>query len=249
MPKALLDVPRIAAITLDLDDTLWPVWPTIAHAETQLQSWLHQHAPAAAVLGADREQAKAIRQQVHAEWADQRHDLSLMRREHIRRLLRMTGEDEALAEPAFEVFFDARQQVTLFDEVPTALRWLASRYPLIALSNGNADVGRVGLGAWFRGSASARDVGVAKPDARIFEAGAQLAGVPPAAVLHVGDDPHLDVAGAQAAAMQTVWVNREAKPWPDDLLATADLEVPDLRALCLQLGAPAALWDAALPVR
>jgi hypothetical protein len=25
-----LDVSRIRAITLDLDDTLWPIWPTIA---------------------------------------------------------------------------------------------------------------------------------------------------------------------------------------------------------------------------
>ena len=45
-----LDLSRIRAITLDLDDTLWPVWPTIARAEAQLQSWLQQHAPAAHAL-------------------------------------------------------------------------------------------------------------------------------------------------------------------------------------------------------
>ena len=27
-----LDLSRIRAITLDLDDTLWPIWPTIARA-------------------------------------------------------------------------------------------------------------------------------------------------------------------------------------------------------------------------
>ena len=37
---------RIHAITLDLDDTLWPIWPTIERAESALQAWLRQHAPA-----------------------------------------------------------------------------------------------------------------------------------------------------------------------------------------------------------
>ncbi|HNI85823.1 MAG TPA: type VI secretion system ImpA family N-terminal domain-containing protein, partial [Ottowia sp.] len=36
-----LDLRRIRAITLDLDDTLWPVWPTIARAEDALRAWLH----------------------------------------------------------------------------------------------------------------------------------------------------------------------------------------------------------------
>ena len=37
--------------------------------------------------------------------------------------------------------------------------------------------------------------------------------MPPEHVLHVGDDAHLDVLGAQAAGMQAVWVNREAQTW------------------------------------
>ena len=45
-----LDVSRIRAITLDLDDTLWPIWPTITRAENVLQAWLADHAPATAAL-------------------------------------------------------------------------------------------------------------------------------------------------------------------------------------------------------
>ena len=37
------------ALTLDLDDTLWPIWPTIARAEQALQDWLRQHAPRTAL--------------------------------------------------------------------------------------------------------------------------------------------------------------------------------------------------------
>jgi putative hydrolase of the HAD superfamily len=40
----------IEAITLDLDDTLWPVAPTIAGAEQDLFDWLCAHAPKTADL-------------------------------------------------------------------------------------------------------------------------------------------------------------------------------------------------------
>ena len=45
-----LDVKRISAISLDLDDTLWPVWPTIERAERVLHAWLAKEAPKTAAL-------------------------------------------------------------------------------------------------------------------------------------------------------------------------------------------------------
>ena len=39
---------QIRAISLDLDDTLWPIWPTIAKAEATLLQWLGTHAPTTA---------------------------------------------------------------------------------------------------------------------------------------------------------------------------------------------------------
>ena len=45
-----LDVKRIAAISLDLDDTLWPIWPTIERAERVLHEWLLREAPKTASL-------------------------------------------------------------------------------------------------------------------------------------------------------------------------------------------------------
>ena len=68
----MLDVARIRAITLDLDDTLWPIEPTIRRAESTLQAWLSQHAPATAALAAQvatkkaasAEKASALREQL-----------------------------------------------------------------------------------------------------------------------------------------------------------------------------------------
>ncbi len=209
----MLDIARIKAITLDLDDTLWPIWPTIRRAEQALAEWLAHRAPGAAAVFADPQARLAVREHVEQTRPEIAHDLSALRRESIRTALHRAQEDTTLTEPAFEVFFAARMQVELFDDVLPALTALAARFPIVAVSNGNAHVGRVGLGHFFVDSLSASDYGVAKPDARIFHAAACKAGVASAEVLHVGDDAVLDVLGALGAGMQTIWVNRAQQVW------------------------------------
>lgn len=229
-----LDLGRIRAITLDLDDTLWPIWPTIRRAEVSLQAWLDEHAPATAALGRDKDSLRAVRNQMATLRPDLMHDMSALRRESIRMLLNRAGDDPALAEPAFEVFFAERQRVELFDDALPALAFLASRFPVVALSNGNADVHRVGVGAHFHASLSAHEFGVGKPDVRIFHAAAEAARVAPDAVLHIGDDAHLDGVGALKAGMQLAWVNRESQRWELAPLQP-HITVNNLLALCQAL--------------
>ena len=198
---------QVAALTLDLDDTLWPVRPTLIAAEKVLADWLHAHAPTTA-QGMPPPAMLALRAEVaaaHPHWA---HDLTAIRLETIRRALARHGDDPALAELAFEVFFEARHAVTLYDDVPPGLERLASRYRLIAVSNGNAELRRIGLERFFSGSVSARQHGVAKPDPSIFLAGCAAAGALPHQVLHLGDDLEADVAGAIAAGLQAGWICR-----------------------------------------
>lgn len=235
----MLNISRIKAMTLDLDDTLWPIWPTIEKAEKRLQAWLQSHAPATASLLQDGPTRRDIRAQTERDFAHARHDVSVLRRESIRLALHRAGESKDLAEPAFEAFFAARMEVDFFEDALPALRRLAKRYPLVALSNGNADVHRVGLGEFFVGSFSARDVGVGKPDARIFHAAAQRLDTSPEDILHVGDDPALDVVGASLAGMQTVWVNRSQEVWSATHSAQPHLIVATLDALCDHLSLPA----------
>ena len=228
-------VGRVRAITLDLDDTLWPIWPTIARAEQVLQAWLAEHAPATATWCADATRLKAVRAAVVQARPDLAHDLSALRRESIRAVLAQAGDDPALAEPAFEVFFAERQRVTLFDDALPALQRLSARFPVVALSNGNASIEQVGIAAHFSGAVSAREYGVAKPDVRIFHAAAEVAGVAPDEVLHVGDDAFLDGVGALRPGMQLAWVNRAAHAW-DQGPSQPHATVPDLLALCRLLG-------------
>ena len=57
------------------------------------------------------------------------------------------------------------------------------------------------------------EFGVAKPDPQIFREALRLAGVRPEEAIFVGDSAEFDMAGAQAAGIPTVWVNRDQCPW------------------------------------
>lgn len=230
-----LDISRIRAITIDLDDTLWPVWPAIARAEAALAGWLAERAPATAGLYSDAQALRAIRVHMETLRPELRLDLSALRRESIRLALTQAGDDPQLAEPAFEFFFAERQRVDLFEDALETLEFLSARYPVVAVSNGNADVQRIGIGRYFRASLSATRLGVAKPDARIFHAGAQAAGVDGSEVLHVGDDALLDAQGALDAGMQAAWLNTAGAAWPHDG-APPHATVLSLTALCRLLG-------------
>ena len=231
----MLDIPKIRAISLDLDDTLWPIWPTIRRAEAELLAWLQQHAPASAALYAGVDYRTQLREALVAAQPQYNVDLSGLRHATLHHTLQRAGDNTALADGAFEVFFNARQQVELYADALPALARLARRYPLVALSNGNADLARIGLGDHFRASLSAQTFGVGKPDVRFFEAAAAAASVPMDAVLHVGDDAALDVAGALAAGMQAAWVNRTPDAWVHPGPAP-QASTPDLLALCDLLG-------------
>jgi putative hydrolase of the HAD superfamily len=226
----MLDLSLVQAITLDLDDTLWPVWPAIEKAEKALENWLSDHAPMTAALFSNPAARLDIRQQVvrlNPQWE---HDLKAIRREAIRLALEKSGESTALADAAFNVFFAARNEVRLYDDALLALEFLADRFPLVALSNGNADVHRIGIGHYFQACISAQDFGVGKPDPRIFHAAAGAVDMTPSQVLHVGDDAEMDILGALNCGMQTVWVNRRRHAWTH--AKTPHLTVSSLTELC-----------------
>lgn len=228
----------IRALTLDLDDTLWPIAPVIRRAEAVLHDWLLMHAPATAKRY-PVEAMRTLRAEIgrcHPEFA---HDLTELRLRATRHALIDSGDDPALALPAFELFFAERQKVVFFPEVEAALERLSARWPLLALTNGNADLATTGLDRWLCGSVGAREAGVAKPNPRIFQAACERLQLPPESVLHIGDDWQLDIAGAQAAGLHSAWICRDSTYEPADR-SQAHPQVPrfaNLLALTDWLGA------------
>lgn len=206
-------ISHIQAITLDLDDTLWPVAPTIAGAEQALLDWFYKHAPQTADLNRHQDIKKTIRQQVIEKHQDRLHDLGFLRREIIRESLRQAGDDPLLADKAYAVFDTARQRVTLFHGVQEALSRLAAKYRLVAISNGTADVFATPAGPYFDAAFKAHEVGTAKPDVRIFQTALNHLGLRAEQVLHIGDDAVADAWGAREAGLLSAWVNPEGYPW------------------------------------
>jgi len=219
----------IRAICFDLDNTLWEIEPVLNRAERILADWLERRYPrirerftAAQVL--------EVRAALLAEQPYQAHDLSFLRRETIARCAIEVGYMRDMAQEAFAVWLAARNQVEPFDEVIPALEKLKLRFRLATLSNGNADLGVIGLAHHFEVTLSAGALGYAKPDPRAYTALADALTLKPAEILFVGDEPHADVDGPRTAGMQTVWMNRGGVVWPDALPA-ADASVTDLAGL------------------
>ena len=207
----------IDIIAFDLDDTLWPCMPTINFAEKVLYQWLEQNFPR---ITNRHDPGDMIDSRKQFMLQDERFeiDLSLLRYEFLKQLAHEAGyNSKAVSKAGFEVFYEARQQVSFYEDVLPCLGRLRSRYRLGAITNGNANVNRVGLGYLIEHSVSASELKVAKPDKFIFHHLVERFGVPARRVLYVGDHPEIDVIGSQDAGLQAIWINRENHAWPEHL--------------------------------
>ncbi|WP_342316793.1 HAD-IA family hydrolase [Lysobacter sp. FW306-1B-D06B] len=203
----------VRAITLDLDDTLWPFAPIGARVERVLHDWLTTHCPRTAQRF-PIEAMRELRERIYFERPDLAHDFSLLRKLSLVRAMELAGDDPLHADAAFEAFYDERNRVEFYDDSLDALARLAARVPLAAISNGNADLARVGIGTHFVFQLGAREHGTPKPAASIFHAACERFPLAPADVLHVGDDIEMDVLGAQRAGLRSCWINRTGAHWP-----------------------------------
>lgn len=223
----------IRAVLLDLDDTLWPVWPVIKRAEREVRQWLQEVYP----LVHERFDAQAmtvLRQELMRVHADKLHDLTFLRRRVYEEMAVRTDVGASFVDEAFELFDHWRNQVDLFPGAESALAAIAKRVPVVALTNGNASVERIGLGAYFQVSVHAGQAGAAKPDRQIFDLALQHLQMSAEEVLHVGDDPTADVAGAQGAGIRVAWINRQQADW-QNVQPRPDFDVRDLGELVAQL--------------
>jgi putative hydrolase of the HAD superfamily len=224
----------VRAIAFDLDNTLWDVEPVLARAEVCLGEWLELHCPRIAQQ-LSREDMRRAREELARREPHNAHDLTYLRITCLAAHAREHGYEERIAAEAFEVFLAARNRVEIFPDVAPALARLRQRYALASLSNGNADLARIGLDHVFAVSLNARQIGAAKPQRRCFERLAQELTLGARQIAYVGDDPLLDVAAAREAGCHTVWMNRRALHWPA-ALAPADLTVGDCAQLAAELG-------------
>lgn len=228
MAELILPPGTVRAVSFDLDFTLWDLTDVIPAAEARTMAFLGEHAPEVTERYTV-ESMRALRDTVMAEEPGLRHNLTELRKACMRRALESVGyRDESLVEAAFDVFLEGRNRVHMYDDTIPTLERLRGRVPVGAVTNGNADIDRIGLQGFFDFRVSAIDVGAAKPDRLVFEAACHRAGVEPHQMLHVGDEPESDVIGAARHGMVAVWLNRSGALWPDHVDPVPHVQVRSL---------------------
>ncbi len=140
-----------------------------------------------------------------------------------------TARAAELLEPLREAFGE-REAWRVFDEVPVVLAALADAgVRLAVVSNWDSRLAalleRLGLAWAFDAIVVSSGEDVEKPAPAIFRRALARLGVPPERALHVGDSPELDLAGAHAAGIAALLVDRRGR------LDPRWRALPDLRPL------------------
>ncbi|MGV6989787.1 HAD-IA family hydrolase [Testudinibacter sp. P80/BLE/0925] len=197
-------------ISFDLDDTLYDNHAVIMEAETQFLAVLQRlalpHLPAELLKERWREvkSAVALADPLLSE------DVVRWRITALEWLLRQSAVSADKIEPIITQvmahFVHWRHQISVPSQSLEILNYLAQRYPLAAITNGNVDPQKIGLDHFslcLRGGEHGR----AKPHFDLFEQTARYFNVRSEQILHIGDNLQTDVQGAIQAGCQAVWLN------------------------------------------
>jgi putative hydrolase of the HAD superfamily len=205
-----------SVITFDLDNTLWPVEPSIIHAENELYNWLEIHY-SKLTNEFSKEDIQVFREPILEQYKDMLHDLTFVRTALLIKLAESVGYPESMASEAMIVYRKARNVVSFYPDTMPAIEELEKHFTLAAITNGNAEIEKMDIGQFFKKSFYSADIGVAKPHPAIFKSAIDYLGVESREIIHIGDDPINDVIGAHKAGMDTIWLNRNDEVWPKGL--------------------------------
>lgn len=140
-------------------------------------------------------------------------------------------DDPALRERLMQLYL----RLDTYPEVPAVLdRLRAAGVPCAILSNGerrmlDAAVINAGIGDRLAAVLSVDDLGINKPDRRVYQLAVDTLDVPAGQICFLSSNAW-DVAGAAHFGFTTVWVNRFAQP-RERLPGTPAAIIPDLAAL------------------
>lgn len=134
---------------------------------------------------------------------------------------------------------DRYRGLNLYTEALDVIQAIRQRTRVGLITNGPSKIQRDKL-VWldiahlFPLTLVSEEEAIAKPDPEIYHRAVRLAGCQPHEAMYVGNDPKTDIAGAQAAGLISVWINRKREPWPGG--NRPDHEIADLRELLPLLG-------------
>ncbi len=135
---------------------------------------------------------------------------------------------------------DRYRGLELFDDSIAIVNYVSQHAPVGLITNGPSKIQRdkirhLAIGNLFQFILVSEEEGVWKPDPQIFERALAKLDVAPDAAVYVGDSPEHDIAGARAAGITSIWINRRGRSWPGgkrpDFEINTLMELPSLLGL------------------
>lgn len=157
-------------------------------------------------------------------------DQATLHVERFRRFLETKGRNDDPEQVAARFAEHLGAQVIPLPHALETLKAICDKVPVILLTNGITVIQKKRLEKsvikdWVSGVVISQEVGVSKPDPRIFEIA--LNGLDPREALMIGDGVASDVAGANNAGVDMCWYNPKGRPLREGL--HAEYEIQDIR--------------------
>ncbi|MBO0451407.1 HAD family hydrolase [Candidatus Enterococcus murrayae] len=134
------------------------------------------------------------------------------------------------------------QQICLTDSLKSVLQDMAENYELGIITNGYTKRQNLKLNALeinkiipFENILISENVGIEKPDRRLFDQMAQILKNEPKELLYIGDSYKNDVLGAKQAGWQTWWFNHQQRKIPKGGAEIYDKEIQHFDELAKEL--------------
>ncbi|WP_017219401.1 HAD-IA family hydrolase [Pseudoalteromonas sp. NJ631] len=220
----------IAAISFDLDDTLYDNRPVIIAAVNAMTAHLNT-IPEWQAKG--RSFWSLCRNEALKQNSALAEDVTKWRQVALEWGFTALGFDTATSKQralqAYQAFADARSNITVSGAVINLLAQLRSQYHIIAITNGNVEIDKFNLRDSFDLVLRAGIDGRAKPHPELYQLACQHFNLAPHQLLHVGDSLDTDVQGAHRAGCPSVWLRNQFAPY--QYKGLANVEIDDIQML------------------
>lgn len=203
---------RVEAVLLDAYGTLVRLDDPVGRLAGRLAADGHRHPPdrVAAAL-----RAEVLHYRAHHDEGYDPPSLASLRLRCAAVLAEGLGDDVPPLPRLTEILVDALRFDLLPDALPALDAMRDAGLRLGVVSNWDCGLGDVldglGVGDRFGVVATSAVVGAGKPDPAIFHHALGALGVAPSAALHCGDLPEYDCAGAAAAGVRAVLIDRDGE--------------------------------------
>lgn len=235
--KCYRAIPRVKAVSFDLDDTLYDNHPFMIKAEKKLLAFINTTYDNCSHT--DIRFWRSHKQAMLLQAPELCNDMGELRRRTLfsgfQECGYRDGDLELAVNQTFEYFYYERSNFRVDETVCSLLEKLAEYFPLVAITNGNVNLEQIGLADYFSACFKANLQQPMKPDGKMFELTRSLLKLPAQHILHVGDNMEKDIFGAHAAGFSSAWFacNRTMDLAREQVWVLPDIELSNLEELLL----------------